>query len=193
MLPAELEDWVPALLGGLSAFADAILGVGSIVPGEVAITGLAATVNGAETMPFIALVVMGASLGDHVNYGLGRAFGPRLAGSRVVAALGTRHWHRGVHLLDRHGPRVIVLTRLVPVVRTVVPAIAGASGLPYRRFLPASLAGSLLWALTWVLAGSVVTLIQPEVVILVGFSSVTIAVLVRRRRMRAHPRVRTGR
>ena len=49
-----------------------------------------------------------------------------------------------------------MLTRLVPVVRTLVPAIAGASGLPYRRFLPASLVGSLLWASTWVLAGNVV-------------------------------------
>lgn len=175
MLPAELGDWTTAFLGGLSAFADAVLGVGILVPGEVVVTGLAVTVRGAEVVPFVVLVTLGASLGDHLNYGLGRAFGPRLAGSRVVGALGVRHWVRGVNHLDRNGPRAIVFTRLVPVVRTLVPAIAGVSGLPYRRFLPASLVGSLLWASTWVLAGNVVSLVLTEAGLVSAFGAVVLA------------------
>ena len=51
MLPAQLGDWTPALLGALSAFADAVLGVGVLVPGEVVVTGLAVTVRGVELAP----------------------------------------------------------------------------------------------------------------------------------------------
>ena len=47
------------------------------------------------------------------------------------------------------------LTRLVPIVRTLTPAAAGASGLSYRRFAPASIAGSALWSGVYVGGGSV--------------------------------------
>lgn len=194
MLPTESHEWIPALLAGLSAFADAILGVGTVVPGEIAVTGLATTIDDTQTVSFVAAVTVGASLGDHLNYGLGRAFGGRLAASRVVAVLGVRHWHRAVKLLDRFGPRALVLTRLIPVVRTLLPAIAGATGLPYRRFLPASLMGSLLWALSWVLAGNVVTVLLRDAGPLAALSVVGVAGLlylsrgsIRGRRPRAKP------
>jgi membrane-associated protein len=48
------------------------------------------------------------------------------------------------------------MTRLVPVVRTLTPAAAGASGLGYRRFVLASLSGSALWSTVYVGGGSVV-------------------------------------
>lgn len=188
MLPAELHDWVPALLGGLSAFADALLGVGAILPGEVVISGLALTADDAQTVPLIVLATAGASLGDHLNYGLGRVAGIRLAGSRVVAAIGVRHWERGACFLDRHGPRAIVLTRLVPVVRTLVPAIAGATELSYRRFLPASLIGSLLWSSAWVLAADALSVVAAEAGVLTVVLVVVVAAAVRLRLVRTSRR-----
>lgn len=190
MLPAELHDWVPALLGGLSAFADALLGVGVFLPGEVVLTGLALTAEGAQTVRLIALAATGASLGDHMNYGLGRVLGGRLAGSRVVAFVGVRHWCRGVRFLDRHGPRAIVLTRLIPVVRTLIPAIAGASGLAYRRFLPASLIGSLLWSSAWVLAADVAALVLAEAGLLAVILAASLAALVHLHKVRTSRRRR---
>ncbi|WP_067428967.1 hypothetical protein [Nocardioides jensenii] len=53
------DDWIPALLGGLSAFADAILGLGVVVPGEVAVTGLAVTLDDAQTAPSVVMVALG--------------------------------------------------------------------------------------------------------------------------------------
>lgn len=192
MLPGELGDWTHGFLGALSAFADAVLGVGVLVPGEVVVTGLAVTVRRGELGPFVALVAAGASLGDHLNYWLGRALGPSLAASRVVRVLGVRNWDRGVNLLDRHGPKVIVSTRLVPVVRTLVPAIAGASGLQYRRFLPASVAGSLVWALTWVLAGNIVTSFVSEAGLFSAVGAVALGGLGLRLRRRHASSVRSA-
>jgi len=39
-------------------------------------------------------------------------------------------------------------------VRTLVPASAGASNLPYRRFLPASIAGAVCWSALHIGVGS---------------------------------------
>jgi membrane-associated protein len=43
--------------------------------------------------------------------------------------------------------------RFVGLVRAVAPFVAGASGLALRRFLPYSIAGTLVWATAFTLAG----------------------------------------
>jgi membrane protein DedA with SNARE-associated domain len=104
-------------------------------------------------------VTLGAVAGDHLNYGLGRLLGARLPQSRLVRRIGVRHWDRGVDLLRTRGAIALVVSRLLPVVRTLMPAVAGVAHLRYRTFLVASVIGSTLWSLLWVAAGSLVTVL----------------------------------
>uniref|UniRef100_UPI002FC932BD DedA family protein n=1 Tax=Aeromicrobium sp. TaxID=1871063 RepID=UPI002FC932BD len=101
-------------------------------------------------------VMIGASMGDHVGYLLGRRYGDQLRDTKPVRRLGVRHFDRATSMLRRRGASAVFLTRLVPIVRTLTPAAAGAAGLEYRRFAPASLAGSATWAAAYVGGGSVV-------------------------------------
>jgi membrane-associated protein len=127
------------------------------MPGETAIVVLASTTDTTTGLVVLGVVVaIGASLGDHVGFLIGRRYGDRLGETRAVRRLGRQHYDRAMDLLRRRGGTAVFMTRLVPVVRTLTPAAAGASGLPYRRFLPASLAGSTLWATVYVGGGSVV-------------------------------------
>ncbi|MFJ4878401.1 DedA family protein [Streptomyces sp. NPDC088745] len=48
--------------------------------------------------------------------------------------------------MARRGGRAVLLTRFVPVVRTLAPHLAGATGVPYRRIAPSSLLAAPLWA-----------------------------------------------
>lgn len=144
--------------GYLMAFAESGLGIGIFLPGETVVVVLAAAMpNGAATAGLLVAVAAGATSGDHLGYWIGRRSGGRLRGSKVVRRLGVQHFDRATDVLRRRGPVAIVGTRLLPVVRTIVPAAAGASGLAYRRFLPASLAGSLLWAALYVGGGTVLS------------------------------------
>ena len=121
------------------AFAESGLGLGMFLPGETAIVVLAATMRSAPEMVALGVVVLiGATLGDHVGYLLGRRYGDSLRETRVVRRLGQQHYDRATELLRRRGGSAVFLTRLVPVVRPVTPAAAGASGVEYRRFAPAS-------------------------------------------------------
>ncbi|MEV7398733.1 DedA family protein [Aeromicrobium sp. NPDC092404] len=138
------------------AFAESGLGLGIVLPGETAIVVLAATMGSPTDMVLLGVAVMiGATLGDHVGYVLGRRYGDALRETRMVRRLGVRHYDRATDLLRRRGGTAVFATRLVPVVRTLTPAAAGASGLEYRRFATASLAGSATWATAYVGGGSV--------------------------------------
>jgi membrane protein DedA with SNARE-associated domain len=151
----ELPFAVVLVVAWLLAFAESGLGLGTLLPGEAVVVVLGA--SAAEPVRFavmLAVVALGVSAGDHVGYGIGRRYGVRLGRTRVVRRLGERHWDRAMAASHRHGATVVFLTRLVPVVRTLAPAAAGASRVPYVRFLPASLAGALLWSAWYVGLGA---------------------------------------
>ncbi len=146
---------VTSLLGFVFALAESGLGLGAVLPGEVAISGLAANVDG--VLPLLALgiaVALGASAGDHLGYVIGRVSGPRLRGSRLIARLGRNRWDRATDLMQAHGFWAILVSRLLPFVRTVMPAVAGAAHLRYPRFAVASLVGAAGWSAVWVGAGA---------------------------------------
>ena len=137
------------------AFAESGLGVGLVFPGETAVLVIAATMPTWATVSVLfAAVACGASAGDHVGYWLGRKHRSRLRESKIVAKMGRQHWDRATDALRENGAAAVFMTRLIPIVRTLSPAAAGASGLPYRRFLPASIAGSVLWSGLYVGVGT---------------------------------------
>ncbi len=53
----------------------------------------------------------------------------------------------------RRGPSTLLFAKFIPGLSTVAPPIAGQTGMPYPRFLLWDLSGSLLWALSFILAG----------------------------------------
>jgi membrane protein DedA with SNARE-associated domain len=55
----------------------------------------------------------------------------------------------------RHGGQAVLVGRWIGVVRSVAPFLAGASGLPYRRFLPWSVAGAGVWSAVFATLGYV--------------------------------------
>jgi membrane protein DedA with SNARE-associated domain len=95
----------------------------------------------------------GAVVGDSIGYEIGRHFGGRLRDSRLGRRVGAERWAKAdAHLAD-HGGRAVFLGRFIGFLRALVPALAGASGMPYRKFIAYNALGGLLWAPGLVLAG----------------------------------------
>ena len=126
----------PFLPGDSLVFAAALLVVGMGIPLWV----------------LIAAVAVAAVLGDIVGYSLGRRIGKRLfrPNARVFK---TRYLEEADAFLARYGAFALVLARFVPIVRTFVPPVVGASTIPYRRFLLWNVVGGVGWALALCLAG----------------------------------------
>lgn len=149
-----LPDPLVWVLGGLFSFMEAGLGLGFVFPAETAVLILSAAIDDPWAAVVMGIVVaVFASVGDHVGYLLGRRFGSGMRDRKVIQKLGVANWDRAVGVLERRGAWAVFLTRLVPVIRTLMPAAAGVAGLRYPAFLAASICGSITWAAVYVGCG----------------------------------------
>ncbi|WFE41338.1 DedA family protein [Micromonospora sp. WMMD998] len=128
---------------------------GLLVPGEATLllVGFLAYAGTLRLAPTLAVMVAAAVIGDTLAYRSGRRYGPRLRASGLGARIGPHRWRRAEELLDRLGGRGVLAARWVAFARTLAPRLAGAGGLPYRRFAPWNLAGVVGWVGASVLAG----------------------------------------
>ncbi|CAM3659800.1 DedA family protein [Occultella aeris] len=174
LLAGLADHYGPLLLalGALFAFAESALGLGFVFPGETVVLGIgAATTTGDQVAVAIGVVALGATAGDHLGYLIGHRAGPALRESRVVRRVGTRHWDRGTSMLRRYGVLAIVVSRLLPAVRTLVPPAAGASRLGYGKFLAGSVIGAILWSGLWVGVGAAARTALPQAAAALGTAS----------------------
>ncbi|OLR95242.1 DedA family protein [Actinokineospora bangkokensis] len=161
-LMTDVLDWLQALpqpalvaaTGGL-VLAECTIGLGFIAPGEA---GLLIGSTTANTLPrFLILwlvVTICATSGDSLGYAIGKRFGPRLRETKLIQRYGAEGWDKTTDLLRRRGAWAVFFARFLPVVRTLTPAAAGTSGLPYRKFLPAAFAGAACWSLLHISIGA---------------------------------------
>lgn len=139
---------------GLFALA-AVDGVVPAVPSESAVisVGVVAATGDADLALVIAAGGLGALVGDHVAYALGRVASGRLARS------GRRRTRRRValekaqDLLRRRGPSLLVVSRYIPGGRTATTLAAGSVRLRLRTFTSVTALAGLTWATTSALIG----------------------------------------
>lgn len=87
------------------------------------------------------------------TYWLGRAAGSGFGQTRWAERLGRERIAQAEVFVARYGPAAVTLSFLTVGVQTAVNAIAGASRMPFGRYLVAMLAGSALWAVIWTVGG----------------------------------------
>ena len=86
-------------------------------------------------------------VGQVIGYLIGREFGYwlllrygcylRITESRIKL---------GEYLFLRHGGKIIIIARFVPVLRSLAGVLAGANRMPWRQFLLTNVAGAVLWS-----------------------------------------------
>jgi membrane protein DedA with SNARE-associated domain len=141
------------LVGGL-AFGEAALFVGFVLPGETAVIlgGVLAYRHSVSLTAMALVVVAAAILGDSVGYEVGKHYGGRLLASRIFA----KHQDaiaNGQRSLRESGGRAVFLSRFTAFLRAVMPGMAGASQMPYRKFLLFNAIGGLVWGLGFTTLG----------------------------------------
>ena len=91
----------------------------------------------------------GALVGALVLYALGAWVGSErlhaLAGKRWFVVLSQKDYERGERFFERHGGRIVLFGRCVPLVRSVVSVPAGVARMPLPRFCLYTAAGSAVW------------------------------------------------
>jgi len=156
-LGESLGQWA-YLLVALMAVAETAAFLGFIAPGEFTII-FGGVLAGEGTLSIVLLIgIVWASIvtGDSIGFLLGRRLGRGFAvrhGHRV--RLTEERLRRVDEYFARHGGKTIFFGRWVGFVRPLMPFTAGASGMPYRRFLPYDILSAGLFGATFCLLGYV--------------------------------------
>lgn len=139
------------------AFWESIPVVGLFIPGSTLIVGAAILVpTGAlELGPVLVLAGLGALAGDVVAFWMGRRHGRALLGWGPLASRGALV-ERAERFFRKHGGKAILMGRMTPPLRGVLPAIGGMAGMEWRRFLAAAVIATLCWAPAHVLPGALI-------------------------------------
>ena len=124
--------------------------IGLPFPGEIALVS-AAIYAGTSNHLSIAYVILaafaGAVLGTSFGVWLGREIGfPFIVRYGPHVRLTERRIKMAQYLFCRHGGKVVFFGRFVAVMRALAGFLAGASRMPWGRFLVFNVAGAAVWA-----------------------------------------------
>lgn len=152
----DLMDRMGAVGVGLLIFLENVI---PPIPSEV-ILPLAGSRAAAGTMNFAAVwfaATCGSVAGALVLYGIGAIVGYDrlhvLAGKRWFVFTSQKDLDRGGQLMERHGTWVVLFTRFVPLLRSVVSIPAGIVRMPIWRFSLLTALGSGIWNLVFIYIG----------------------------------------
>lgn len=122
--------------------------------------------DGAMTIPMIVIAGLAGSLmGSLVYYSIGYRLGKDHTRTLVdhfgtlrlwklkLKIVGVDEFDRGMELFDKHGGRIVVIARVMPLVHSVVSIPAGVSKMALAPFIVYTLIGSALWITPLVMLG----------------------------------------
>ena len=135
-------------------FAETGLVVAPFLPGESLLL-TSGTLAGAGVLHVAVLwplLVGAAFLGDVVNYLIGRWLGGHLL-SKPRKHLRPEFVRQAHAFYEEHGGLAIVACRFLPIVRTLVPFVAGMARMEFHRYLAFAALASAIWVTIFFGAG----------------------------------------
>jgi membrane-associated protein len=125
------------------------------LPGDtlLLIGGAAAASGILDLNLFIIVIILGAVLGDTVNYWIGNYLGIHVFLERFPTLVKKEYIDRTYEFYEKYGGATIFVARFVPYVRTFAPFLAGVGTMHYRRFLFYNVLGAICWAFALILGG----------------------------------------
>ena len=149
----EYGSWTYLLLFAI-IFCETGLVVLPFLPGDSLLfaAGAFAGMGALSAWWLIVLLLLAAVLGNTVNYWVGRVAGPRLLAARRKVVR-PEHLERTHEFYEKYGAKTIVITRFVPILRTVAPFVAGLGNMTFARFTAYNVVGGVLWVVIGVVSG----------------------------------------
>ena len=136
-------------------FAETGLFFGVFLPGDSLLftAGVLASQGHFNIAVLCAGCFVAAVAGDATGYYIGDKMGRRLFTKPESRFFRPAYLLKAQAFFEKHGGKAIILGRFMPVVRTMVPMVAGAGTMPYRRFFSYNVVGGFLWGVCITLAG----------------------------------------
>ncbi|MFA6225833.1 MAG: VTT domain-containing protein [Methanoregula sp.] len=150
----EYGMWTYVILFGIIFFETGFV-IMPFLPGDslLFVAGAAAASGIMDLQWVFIAIILGAILGDTVNYWIGNYIGLHVFLERFPSLVKKEHIDRTYMFYEKYGGATIFVARFVPVVRTFAPFLAGVGTMQYSRFLFYNALGATAWAVVVIRAG----------------------------------------
>jgi len=139
----------------LIVFAETGLFLGFFLPGDslLFVAGFLAAGNFFSLPVLIIGLFLSAIVGNIFGYEFGRRIGAKLFSREDSLIFKKAHALKAQSFYEKHGPKVILFARFMPIVRTFVPIVAGVATMKYSVFFFYNVLGAFLWTIGLVMLG----------------------------------------
>lgn len=153
---AWLGPWLYVIVF-LIIFAETGLVIAPFLPGDSLLFALGALTtldqNPLSLTTLMVSLMIAAIIGDRTNYFFGELIGPKVFNREDSFFFHKSHLEKAQSFYVKYGPKAIVIARFAPIVRTMVPFVAGVGRMDKKRFFTYNVLGSILWVNSFLLAG----------------------------------------
>lgn len=120
----------------LAALLETTIGIGLLLPGSTIILfmGVLSAKGYFDLGDLLWFTVIGAILGDNINYFLGKKYGSKIL-SKNFWFIKPAHFKKGSGFFKNHGSKSIFIGRFIPSLKEMIPLIAGAFGMKRLPFM----------------------------------------------------------
>lgn len=138
-------------------FAESGLLIGFIFPGDSLMftAGFLASQGYLNIWVLLVACFLAAVAGDSAGYYFGEKIGPRIFTKEDSQFFKKEYVSKARRFYEKYGGKAIVLARFLPVVRTLVPILAGVGRMRYSTFLFYNIFGGFLWTIGLITFGYV--------------------------------------
>lgn len=154
-LTATYGVWTYAILV-LVVFCETGLVVTPFLPGDSLLFAAGAIAAdpaaGLDPLVLYVLLTIAAIVGDSVNYTIGARLGVKIFDLNLPFVK-REYLDRANEFYAKHGAKMIVMARFVPIVRTFAPFAAGIAKMDYKTFITYNVVGAFIWTTLFIWAG----------------------------------------
>ncbi len=175
-LISDYHNWI-YLIFFIIIFCETGLVIAPFLPGDsllFAAGTIASSQGSLNIYTLLLLIFIAAFSGDNSNYFIGRYFGPKIFNLNL-RFIRKDYLLKTHNFYEKHGGKVLVVARFMPIIRTFAPFVAGVGSMVYTRFITFSILGNLLWINVCLWAGY---LLGTNEFVKTHFTAVTLGIIV---------------
>jgi len=100
----------------------------------------------------VLLLMSAAFIGDNINYFIGSFLKHKIY-KKDYKLIKREYLDKTHALYEKHGGKMLVIARFMPIIRTFAPFVAGIGEMKYKRFFMFCILGNILWVNALCFAG----------------------------------------
>jgi len=151
----DYQTWTYLILF-LIIFAETGFVVTPFLPGDSLLFAAGALIAGGNTglniWLMLVILIVAAIAGNTLNYKLGTVLGSGVF-KEDNKILKLKYYHQSHEFFEKHGGKAIMLSRFLPIFRTIAPFVAGIAKMPFGKFTYYNIIGGVAWIVALLLGG----------------------------------------